>query len=348
MTIAINNWFNSEDFCNRVFDPVRSDGKHVLMTRFRDEVARRGGKVVTIDTVDFQDPEVTHVVYFDYSWKYARCDPFLARVPFQKRVLVMMEPCNINPSLYYTDIYRRRFATIFTWDHNLQLRHPEYEPINVPITEDLDASRIPRFNSPPFNDKKLLIAINSNRWSYMPQSTYSLRIKYYQYFDRHYPDHFDLYGVGWNQPCVFYEKWFGFPRLNTFRRPTHSYAEKPELLSRYRFTLCIENNITQPGYISEKITDSFCARCVPVYCGWQGINNLIPRDAWIDMRDFRTPADLGAFLAGMDAATHQRYLDAIDRFIQSDAARFFTPANFFGTIATRLGVPSVEVNNSAN
>ena len=340
--IAINNWLTKEDFDNRIFDPARTDGKHVLMNRFRGEVERRGGKVVTLDTVDFHDPAVKHVVYFDYSWKYAKIDPFLDRIPFDKRALVIMEPCNINPSLYYINSYRKRFATIFTWDHNLQRQHPEYVPINVPITEDMDEYRTPRFAAIPFAEKKLVIAINSNRWSYMPQSSYALRIKYYQYFDRAYPEQFDLYGVGWNQPCIFYEKWLGFPHFKTFRRPTNSYTEKPELLSRYRFTLCIENNPSQPGYISEKITDSFCARCVPVYYGWQGINNLIPRDTWIDMRDFKTPATLGAFLAGMAPTTHQRYLEAIDRFIQSDAARFFTPANFFGTIATRLGLTAAE------
>ena len=94
------------------------------------------------------------------------------------------------------------------------------------------------------------------------------------------------------------------------------------------------------GYISEKITDCFCARCVPVYYGSKGTESLIPRDAWIDLREFRSFAALGTFLSGMDEAQYSRYIAAIDRFMRSDRLDFFSTEHFYGAIADRLGFPA--------
>jgi hypothetical protein len=339
-TIAINYYFSPEDLENRIFAAERRDWKAEFMQHFRAYVRSRGGDVVTLDTVDFRDPAVKAVLYFEYSWRFARTDRFLATVPREKRALVLLEPANINPSLYYTSFYRSRFHTVFTWDLNLLRRNPSYVQINVPRGADPLKYRTNPFRDLRFADKKLVVAVNSNRWSYMPQSNYRFRIRAYKHFDRTCPGQFDLFGIGWNQPHSFLEKHFGYPTFAAFRHPIHSYDEKVRTIANYRFFLCIENNAFQPGYISEKLTDCFCARCVPVYYGWKGTGAYVPRDTWIDMRDFRDLCKLSVFLKGMSEAEHRRYLDAIDRFLGSDRLEFFMTEHMFGAVADRLGFPA--------
>lgn len=336
--IALNYYFNSDELNNRIFAPDCNTGKAAGLKAFRAFMNARGAEVVTLDTVDFQDPNVKHVLYFEYNWRLVRSDPFLRRIPREKRALVLLEPANINPSLYHTALLRDQFHTVFTWDLNLLRKNPAYSQINVPVGAEPRTYRENPFRNLAFSDKRLLVAVSRNRWSYMPQSTYPLRKRAYRYFERAFPRQFDLYGIGWNAPCIFYEKWFGHPRFASWRGEIDdTWDAKVHKIAAYKFALCFENNASEPGYISEKITDCFCARCVPVYYGSKGTEALIPRDAWIDLRDFKNFAELARYLESMDEAHYNRYIAAIDRFMLSDRLDFFSTDHFYGVIADRLG-----------
>lgn len=341
--VAVNYYFASDELNNRIFAPGCHTGKALGMKAFRAFMNARGVEVVTLDSVDFLDPNVKHVLYFEYNWRLIRSDPFLRKIPREKRALVLLEPANINPSLYYTSLLRDRFHTVFTWDLHLLRRNPAYSRINVPVGAEPRKYRENPFADLAFADKRFLVAVSRNRWSYMPQSTYSFRRRAYRHFERAFPDGFDLYGMGWNAPCISYEKWFGYPRFPSWRGEIDdTWDAKVHKIASYKFALCFENNASEPGYISEKLTDCFCARCVPVYYGSKGTERLIPRDAWIDVRDFRTLADLGTFLGGMDETCYHRYMAAIDRFMRSDRLDFFSTDHLFGVIADRLGFPDVR------
>ena len=336
--LAINYYFNSDELNNRVFSLDNASGKTQGLKAFRDFMSARGVEVVTLDTVDFRDPNVKHVLYFEYNWKLLFSDPFLKQVPREKRALVLLEPANVNPSLYYTSLLRDRFSTVFTWDLNLLRKHPSYTRVNVPVGAEPSAYRENPFRGIAFSDKRFLVAVSMNRRSFLPQATYETRKQAYRYFEGVFPAQFDLFGRGWNEPCGSFEKWFGHPRFASWRGEIQgSWDAKVHAIAGYKFALCFENNASEPGYISEKITDCFCARCVPVYYGSKGIEELISRDAWIDLRDFRNFADLGAFLSGMDETDYNRYIEAIDRFMRSDRLDFFSTNHFYGVIADHLG-----------
>jgi len=341
--IAVNYYFSPDELGNRIFSPDMPGQKAEGMRAFRAYMDARGADVVTLDTVDFNDLNVKHVLYFEYNWRLVRSDPFLRRIPREKRALVLLEPANINPSLYHTALLRDRFHTVFTWDLNLLRKNPAYSQINVPVGAEPRTYRENPFRHLAFADKRFLVAVSRNRWSYMPQSTYPLRKRAYRYFERAFPRQFDLYGTGWNAPCIFYEKWFGHPRFASWRGEIDdTWDAKVHKIAAYKFALCFENNASEPGYISEKITDCFCARCVPVYYGSKGAEALIPRDAWIDLRDFKNFAELARFLESMDEALYNRYIAAIDRFMLSDRLDFFSTEHFYGVIADRLGFPAVQ------
>jgi hypothetical protein len=336
--LAVNYYFNSDELGNRVFDTANTGGKATGMQAFRAFMRTRGADVVTLDTVDFNDPAVKHVLYFEYNWRQVRADPFLRQIPFEKRALVLLEPANVNPTLYYTSLLRGRFHTVFTWDWNLLRKNPDYARINVPLGAEPSAYRENRFNNLTFASKRFLAAVSMNRWSYMPQSTYGLRKRAYRYFERAFPDDFDLYGKGWNAPCIGYERWFGYPTFVSWRGLiAGSWDAKVQQIAQYKFALCFENNASEPGYISEKITDCLCARCVPVYYGSKGTGELIPKDAWIDLRDFRNFRALADYLRSMDERRYRQYVAAIDRFMLSERLDYFSTDHFYGVIADRLG-----------
>lgn len=341
--IAINYYFNSNELNNRIFESSSTDGKVAGLKAFRAYMRTRGVEVVTLDTVDFRDPNVKCVLYFEYNWKLLFSDPFLSRVPREKRALVLLEPANVNPSLYYMSFLRDRFSTVFTWDLGLIRKHPSYARINVPVGAEPQAYRDNPFQRLSFADKRFLVAVSMNRWSFMPQATYSIRRRAYRYFERAFPDQFDLYGRGWNAPCVAFEKWFGHPVFSSWRGEIDdTWDAKVRKIASYKFALCFENNASEAGYVSEKITDCFCARCVPVYYGCKEVGDLIPREAWIDLREFRNFEELGVFLRDMDEARYLRYLDAIERFMHGKGLDFFSTKHFCDVIADRLGLPAAS------
>jgi len=328
--LGIYYYFGDNDRNDQVFDPSKTDLFACgFVIKFKDWIeSHYDAAVHTWDCVDANDPSVKAVLYFDYSWRYARQDPFLRRIPFAKRALMIIEPSNVNPSLYFLPFYRNRFSTIFTWDEKLLKTHPSYHPVNVPVGAEPATYRENPFSAISFNEKKNLVAVSRNCWSYMPQSTYRKRVRAYRHFAAALGDGFDLFGQGWNRddlPC--------------YRGPiADGWDDKVSAICRYKFAICFENNASQPGYISEKILDCFCARCVPIYYGSKGVEKRITRDCFIDYRDFRSLDELKDFILNMSEAEHRRYLDAIEGFLHSPALGFFSTAHYFRALADGIGL----------
>lgn len=342
-TLAINYYFKTADLGDAVFNPCRREPVARFVQNFKRWIEKRYNvEVHTIDCVDSSQERIKAALYFDYNWRYAKRDAYLPKVPFEKRALMMIEPANVNPSLYYLSRFRNRFSTIFTWDKTLQSAHPDYKPVNVPVGAEPVSYKENRFGDVGFDDKKFLVAISRNLWSYMPHSTYGIRRRAYRYFERAVADMFDLYGQGWNVPITGLEKWFGFHRFKSYRGEINGdWDAKVAMMSRYKFALCFENNANQPGYISEKITDCFCARCVPVYYGSRGTEDYIPRDCWIDARDFGSYRQMEKFLLGMTAERYAGYIEAIEKFMHSSSLDFFSTEHYFRVLADGLGLERV-------
>ena len=337
--IAINYYFTEDDLRNQIFSPESKSMLSPYMRAFREYMAERNVDVVTLDTVDFSDPNVKAVLYFEYNWRMLsdKRDPFLKNVPYEKRALVLLEPAIVNPTMYYTNLIRRRFKTVFTWDLRLQKKHKEYVPIRVPTGADPTTYRENPFVDIPFSSKKLVVAVSRNRWHYMPQSTFGLRRKIYRYLQKHAPDDFDLFGLDWEKPCSRWERFLGRDYRACWRGEIPGgWDAKTRKIANYRFSICFENSVWNPGYISEKIFDCFCARSVPVYLGSKGNEKLLPHGAYIDYRDFNSPRRLLEYLKGVGEAEYRGYIEHIDAFLASDETRKFTTADMYRIIFERL------------
>jgi len=282
-------------------------------------------EVRTWDDVDYSKPN-TVLLFLDYSWRDIRRDKVLPSVPYEKRVLALVEPSNVNPSMYLVPWLRNRFARVATWDEYLLKGNRNYFPSVVSPFEEPVSYPTNRFADIPFDEKKLLIAVCMNRKNYMPWTVYRRRNRVFRYFSKEMPGAFDLYGKGWD------DAGFGTSYRGFLDGP------KVPCMARYKFALCYENNAVQPGYVSEKIADCICARCVPVYYGSAGIEKRVPRACFIDARQFKSCGHLKDFLLSMTAEEHASYLRAMDAFCQSDQAKSFTWSHHFDCFAAALGL----------
>lgn len=216
------------------------------------------------------------------------------------------------------------------------------EPFRYPIPyEDVDEAI---WKQP---GRKFLTMINTNR---LPRlnwcELYTERLRAVEYFARF--GEMDLYGTGWNEPSLksgktwmpatvqrfyrlglrYWDRWRPNPLLVAARQVYRgSVASKAETLGRYKFAICFENAIL-PRWITEKIFDCFHAGTVPIYWGAPDIQEFVPSNCFIDMRQFADYADLRDHLKSLTAKEIQSYRANARDYLRSPQFRPFTKQAF--------------------
>ena len=87
-----------------------------------------------------------------------------------------------------------------------------------------------------------------------------------------------------------------------------SSIKKLQVMNKYRWSLCFENcyhHLWSWDYITEKIFDCFKAKVVPVYFGCYNIEQIIPKDLYIDDRDFKLYTELSERLKTMSKGEYE-------------------------------------------
>ncbi len=171
-----------------------------------------------------------------------------------------------------------------------------------------------------FADKKFITYIASNKetnslvkriiikflYGFSVQLIYHFRRKIIQFLSTR--NDFDLYGRGWeHDPSSYIKKVY-----------KGTVDDKEKKLQEYKFVLCLENAMF-PGYITEKIFDCFFAGAVPVYMGAPDIDSYIPKNTFINIRDFKDLESLVAFMESLDETAYAAYLQNIKAFLQSES-----------------------------
>lgn len=183
-----------------------------------------------------------------------------------------------------------------------------------------------------FNTRKFLTLINSNSRisplrklyvnvrnlltplpTFINRELYLDRLEAIRYFSK--SPKFDLYGYGWDRPVPHIKSEIYSEAIRRSYRGT--VTDKFEVLKRYKFSICFENSIFG-GYITEKILDSIFAGCVPVYWGAPDITSYIPKDVFIDFREFKDYDDLNEYLKAVDEKTYNRFIESARAFIHSE------------------------------
>lgn len=147
---------------------------------------------------------------------------------------------------------------------------------------------------------------NVRNISYHKKAIYHKRLEVASYFLNNHKSELDIYGSGF--PDDYKEMCRGY--LNR--------SEKIDKMSYYKFAFAFDSYTNQNGYISEKIFDAFFARTVPVYLGADNVSKYIPRECFIDLRDFSSYDQLYNYLAKMSRKEYDKRILAIDAFLESD------------------------------
>lgn len=298
MRVAVHNHYEFITIDGYLFKNENSDVGHNLLKPWNDlyKLCQSTGiDLYTLDQVDSQILDL--VIYMDRP----RVEP---DVPGASKVLILYEPPLILPD-NWDEAYHDQFSRVLTWDDRLAGRG-NYRKHNFSV-DWLSRYKCEQTEA-DFSSRKLAIMMQTAK--NIPGSLYERRIDLIQWFRNNAMFDFDLYGLGWDiKAAPFYKG---------------TAENKLEAYQKYKFAVTFENTDQAVGYISEKILDAFMAGIVPIYWGAPNVHDHIPRECFVDIRDFKSYEDLYNFLNTMDYATYCKYLEAIDNFIRSDKANQFS------------------------
>lgn len=233
----------------------------------------------------------------------------------KKNILICFEPPIVDP-FTYMKIFHIFFIKIYTSIDEL-VDNKKYFKFRFPkLSLGIDT------RARKFKEKKFLVLINSNKSPFFPfkllspfgKELYSERIKAIDFFEINTPDKFFLYGRGWNKPKKYNlkERILGFKKYVTYKGEVE---DKIKILSNFKYCLCFENLANVEGYITEKMFDCFKAKCVPIYWGASNIEKYIPKDCFIDFRDFLDYEKLFDYLVSIDESKYNSYIKNIEKLL---------------------------------
>jgi hypothetical protein len=244
-----------------------------------------------------------------------------------KSFLIFFEPPSISPKNFNKNLHKY-FNKIFTWDDDL-VDNKLYFKINLSFNLSTNHSK-----NISFIDRKSFCMIAANKFSTHQNEAYTLRKQVINWFSKNNKD-LDLYGYDWNKilfkryPLTFFNRFNIFPQFVVKKLTSYSRLYKGKLnskfdvLGEYKFCFCFENITGINGYISEKIFDCFFSNTIPIYIGAENITDYIPKNAFIDFRDFRSINDLYQYLESMDEDTYYLYHKNINSYLTSKKAELF-------------------------
>lgn len=126
----------------------------------------------------------------------------------------------------------------------------------------------------------------------------------------------EIYGSGWDNLTILPPLWQR--RLaGTQLRYRGKVDDKLALQSRFRFALCCEN-ISYPGYVTEKIFDAFVAGTIPVYLGAPDITDHVPVGTFVDASTLSSMAQLPDLLRSIPKNTALEMVAGGRQFLDSE------------------------------
>ncbi|OGZ65385.1 MAG: hypothetical protein A3C50_03530 [Candidatus Staskawiczbacteria bacterium RIFCSPHIGHO2_02_FULL_43_16] len=326
---------------NRMFlDPSSPIGDNLMYPFFYlgKQLEKMGHSAATIDTDDLKNFDT--VVFLEFPTFKNKYFKHLVKNKFEKLYLMVMESPIVRPNNLdlKNHVY---FKKIFTWQDNL-VDNKKYFRINyahgLPAHYRVDTDK----------KEKLCALIASNKGGHAPGELYSERRRAIRWFEANHPEDFDLYGKNWDR-FNFSDILLGvnLARLNRLTFLTkllapHYPSYRGQVISKkttyqnYKFSLCYENVSGFPGYITEKIMDGFLGGTIPIYLGAPNITDHIPKETFIDKRDFKTYGELYHYIKHMPEIEYQNYLGAIKNFLEGPNAYPFSAECFANTIIKEI------------
>jgi hypothetical protein len=272
-------------------------------------------KNINLNTIDLWNKEDDNCEDVFVSLNHKK-NSTLKNNRFKKKIVFQFEPPVVMP-----DVYK-----------NINHLFKIYDEIFLSCTSD--NSKCGYFNWPQIHNnvipnywensnRAFLTMINMNKKPCSRhKELYSQRIKAVKFFSR--TNEIDLYGFGWDKR-PFFPYWFYKSALQKVYRG--SVESKYQTLSKYTFAICFENMI-MPGFVTEKIFDCFFAGTIPVYWGAPDIEKYVPKECFIDMRDFKDYSELRLFLKSLTKSEIELPREKARKYLSSELYKPFTKEYF--------------------
>lgn len=322
---------SSEHFLgDRLFDTedgfLNRDGTLLPFSRMREHLQAQG---IPVHTADFlRNGEVTAEI--NHYWSLGMLhgyQSFLGRNDVRFRGFILFEPPLVAPRMYKAlPEITRHFEAVFVHNtigdgYSLQgVDKSKLKKLYWP--QPYDSEIEPYWSRDSRLNKLVVIAGNHNPKFRQPE-LYSRRIEAVaELVDR---DAIDLFGRGWDCWWSRHSAWLPYwkHRRSILKAYKGSCESKLEILSRYRFCLCLEN-MPMTGYLTEKLFDCLYAGTVPIYLGAPDIDLLIPEDTYIDLRRFSDINNMFNTVSQMPEQEWQRIRDAGRIFLRgAGSKRYF-------------------------
>ena len=181
-----------------------------------------------------------------------------------------------SPSMYSPEMKDEKFRNSFDYVADYEKTSGLWFPFAVPVfemKEDFPLFTIPR--------KERIPGV-----AWLARDCLSNRAETLRKISDAYP----VFSVG---NCANNVNANSFPE-SVMEAPRNRETSFQEPLSNFMFYFAVENvGVSCPEYVTEKIYYALSRGSIPIYIGWEGVNELLPgRDSWIDLRNYATPQQL--------------------------------------------------------
>jgi alpha(1,3/1,4) fucosyltransferase len=328
-SLVVSSHYNNNKIFNLDDTQLNRDNCLYCFHSLKENLIKQNILLATSDIHSIQESEI--VIYNEMP------DNFDANHNPQKSYLLLFETEVIKPSNWNLT-HHKNFAKIFTW-HDDFIKNDFYIKMNF---SHLFPNKIQRID---FEKRKSCTLISGNKSVVHPNELYSQRLFTIKWFELNHPDEFDFYGMGWNNISIknnLFNKLLRKTNLSKLMpiKKSKCYKGKVEskvdTLKNYKFSICYENVKNTPGYITEKIFDSFFAGCIPIYWGAPNVSDYIPKNCYIDRGEFASHEDLYQYISNMTASEFNKRLDDIENYLQSESSEPFTAEYFSRTISDHV------------
>ncbi|MCH9621882.1 MAG: hypothetical protein S4CHLAM20_13130 [Chlamydiia bacterium] len=205
----------------------------------------------------------------------------------------------------------RKYLGVFSWNHHLAGKYG-FQKFFYPCDLQLDQDPL-KLRS--FDRRKLACIVNSFIFRRHPNELYSKRKEVAEFYKQNYPNELSLYGSrGWDDSL----------------RPVYKgfCEDKGVVLKNHKFTYCYENWDNNVHYISEKIFDAINHLCVPIYLGSTNITDFVPKETFIDARNFSSIQEIHEFISNMSEETYMTYIHAMIKYNKTPGRKRFTQDHY--------------------
>lgn len=306
--------FNQDGLFNLADRVLNRDGQLEAFHRLRQLKAAQGIKVATADrmlsgtglssaaAVDYYSLGITDNLEQVISTSRARL-----------RAFVIMEPPVVAPELYaalprLTTVFDKVYLPNTTGDGYslVSVKQQKLKRLHWPIPY---RRVLEPYWGHTLRQNRLVVINGIHRPKSSEREQYSVRIKAMSELSKF--DAIDLYGKGWHRwwsRSAFWKPYWKnvLPIMSIYKGPCES---KFDVLSRYDFSLCLENTIME-GYITEKIFDCLYAGTIPLYLGAPDISTSIPPEAFIDCRNYKSWTDMWKHVSEFSMSRKQEIREA--------------------------------------